>query len=130
LGTIPFAVYTGRAFFLIHSSEDFVELAKAKGLRAGRVQRRYVLRPVLPTIVTNFAFMLIVAWQGAILTELIFNWPGLGRILFDAIGRFEVPVIIGAVVIFAYLLALTVLLLDVIYALVDPRVKLGGGELL
>jgi len=128
LGTIPLAVYTGRAFFLIHSSEDFVELAKAKGLRASRVQRRYILRPVLPTIVTNFAFMMIVAWQGAILTELIFNWPGLGRILFDAIGRFEVPVIIGAVVIFAYLLALTVLLLDIIYALVDPRVKLGGGK--
>lgn len=128
LGTIPAAAYTGRAFFLIHSSEDFVELAKAKGLRASRVQRRYILRPVLPTIVTNFAFTLIVAWQGAVLTELIFNWPGLGRILFEAIGRFEAAIVIGAVVIFAYLLALTVLLLDIIYALVDPRVKLGGGE--
>jgi len=126
LGTMPFTVYSGRAFFLIHSSDDYVEMAKAKGLSAGRVQRRYVLRPVLPPILTNFTFTLIGAWQGAILTELIFNWPGIGRIMYMAIYQFEVPVIIGCAVIFAYLLALSVLLLDILYAVVDPRVKLGA----
>jgi peptide/nickel transport system permease protein len=127
LGTLPLSVYLSRAFFMIHSTEDYVELAKAKGLRANTIQRRYILRPVLPTIITNFAFMLIVAWQGSILTEVVFAWPGIGRLLFNAIGTFQVPLIIGAVVIFAYLLALTVLLLDIIYALVDPRIKLGAG---
>jgi len=128
LGTIPLSIYMNRAFFLIHSAEDYVELAKAKGLRAKAIQRRYILRPVLPTIITNFAFMLIVAWQGAILTELVFSWPGIGRILFAAIQSFQVPMIIGAVVIFAYLLALTVLVLDILYALIDPRIRLGAGR--
>lgn len=128
LGTMPMAMYSARAFFLIHSSDDHVMLAKAKGLRPSRIQRRYILMPVLPPIITNFAFMLIVAWQGAILTELVFAWPGLGRVLYNAVLRHQVPVVIGAVVIFAYLLALSVLLLDILYALVDPRVKLGAGE--
>ncbi|MFC2078092.1 ABC transporter permease [Candidatus Bipolaricaulota bacterium] len=127
LGTLSIAVYAGRAFFLIHSSEDYVDLAKAKGLRSNTIERRYVLRPVLPAIITNFALTLIMAWQGSILTELVFNWPGVGRLLVTAVMRFEVPVIIGAVVIFAYLLALTVLLLDILYALVDPRMRLGAG---
>jgi len=128
LGTLPLSVYVNRAFFLIHSTEDHVELAKAKGLPSGRIQRRYILRPVLPTVITNFASMLIVAWQGAILIELVFNWHGMGRLLFKAIGYFQVPIIIGAVVIFAYLLALTVLILDIVYALVDPRIKLGTRD--
>ena len=126
LSTIAIAVYTWRTFFLIHSSEDYVELAKAKGLRENVIERRYVLRPTLPTVVTQFAMTLIFSWQGAIITETVFSWPGLGRLLFQAIGSFETPVIIGSVVIFAYLLAATVFLLDIIYALIDPRVKLGA----
>ena len=126
LSTIAISVYTWRTFFLIHSSEDYVELAKAKGLKANVIERRYVLRPTLPTVVTQFAMTLIFSWQGAIITETVFSWPGLGRLLFQAIGSFETPVIIGSVVIFAYLLAATVFLLDIIYALIDPRVKLGA----
>lgn len=126
LSTIAIAIYTWRTFFLIHSSEDYVELAKAKGLKSNVIERRYILRPTLPTVVTQFAMTLIFAWQGAIITETVFSWPGLGRLLFQAIGQFETPVIIGSVVIFAYLLAFTVFLLDIIYALIDPRVKLGA----
>jgi len=125
--TLAIGIYTWRTFFLIHSSEDYVELAKAKGLTSRVVERRYVLRPALPTVITAFALTLIYAWQGAIITETVFTWPGLGRMLYSAIGLFETPVIIGSVVIFAYLLAISVFLLDIIYALIDPRVKLGGG---
>jgi len=126
LGTLAIAVYARRTFFLIHSSEDYVELAKAKGLRSNTIERRYILRPTLPTIITQFALTLVFAWQGAIITETVFQWPGLGRLLWQAIGLFEVPVIIGSVVIFAYLLALSVFLLDILYAMIDPRVKLGA----
>jgi len=126
LGTMAIAVYGRRTFFLIHSSEDYVELAKAKGLRSNTIERRYILRPTLPTIITQFALTLVFAWQGAIITETVFQWPGLGRLLWQAIGLFEVPVIIGSVVIFAYLLALSVFLLDILYAMIDPRVKLGA----
>jgi peptide/nickel transport system permease protein len=120
--------YNWRTFFLIYSSEDYVEMAKAKGLPATEIERRYVLRPTLPTIITQFALMLISLWQGAIILETVFNWPGLGRALYRAIGLYDTPVIVGATVIYAYLLALTVFFLDFIYALVDPRVKIGGGS--
>jgi peptide/nickel transport system permease protein len=118
--------YNWRTFFLIYSSEDYVEMAKAKGLSAREIERRYVLRPTLPTIITTFALLVITLWQGAIILETVFNWPGIGRAYYQAIGLFDTPVIVGNTVIFAYLLAITVFLLDFIYVLVDPRVKIGG----
>jgi peptide/nickel transport system permease protein len=126
ISSIFLTIYQWRTFFLIYSSEDYVEMAKAKGLSSGDIERRYVLRPTLPAIITSFAFTLIYMWQGAIITETVFNWPGLGRLYLSAISNFDVPVIVGLAVIFAYLLAITVFLLDFIYALVDPRVKVGG----
>jgi peptide/nickel transport system permease protein len=126
IASIFLTIYQWRTFFLIYSSEDYVEMAKAKGLSSGDIERRYVLRPTLPAIITSFAFTLIYLWQGAIITETVFNWPGLGRLYFSAIGAFDTPIIVGLAVIFAYLLAITVFLLDFIYALVDPRVRVGG----
>jgi len=127
LSSIFISIYSWRTFFLIYSSEDYVEMARAKGLPAGTIERRYILRPTLPPIVTSFAMMLIGLWGGAIILEQVFNWPGLGTLMFRAIGHRDTPVIIASVVIFAYLLALTVFLLDIIYAILDPRVKLQGG---
>jgi peptide/nickel transport system permease protein len=127
ISSIFLTIYSWRTFFLIYSSEDYVDLAKAKGLSSGQIERRYILRPTLPTIITNFALLLIGLWTGAIILETIFNWPGIGRLLFSAIGLFDIPVIVGSTVIYAYLLAITLFLLEIIYALVDPRVKVGGG---
>jgi len=118
--------YNWRTFFLIYSSEDYVEMAKAKGLSDRDIERRYVLRPTLPTIITQFALLLITLWTGAIILETVFNWPGLGRALYQAIGLYDTPVIVGSTVIYAYLLAVTVFLLDFIYAAVDPRVRIGS----
>lgn len=125
LSQIFISIYSWRTFFLIHSSEDYVEMARAKGLPEGRIERRYVLRPTLAPIVTSFLLMLIGLWSGAIILEQVFNWPGLGTLLFEAIGHRDTPVIIGGVVIFAYLLALTVFILDILYAILDPRVRVG-----
>lgn len=128
ISSIFLSVYGNRTFFLIYSSEDYVEMAKAKGLKSRDVERRYILRPTLPTIITSFALLLIGLWTGAPIFETIFNWPGLGRTIYRAVGLFDTPVIVASTVIFAYLLAVTVFLLDFIYALVDPRVKVGGGQ--
>lgn len=128
MSSIFLSAYSWRTFFLIYSSEDYVEVAKAKGLTSRAIERRYILRPTLPSIITSFALLLIGLWGGAPIFETIFNWPGLGRATFQAIGFYDTPVIVGTTIIFAYLLALTVFLLDFIYALVDPRVKIGGGE--
>ena len=126
LNHVAYSIYASRTFFLIYSSEDYVEMAKAKGLTSRDVERRYVLRPTLPTIITNFAFLLIYTWTGAPIFEGVFNWPGLGKTTLIAAGLFDTPVIVGTTVIFSYLLAMTVFLLDFVYALVDPRVKIGG----
>jgi peptide/nickel transport system permease protein len=120
------SIYTWRTFFLIYSSEDYVEMAKAKGLNSRIIESRYILRPTLPNIVTNFALTLIGVWNGATITETVFIWPGLGRALFTAIGLYDTPVIVGDTIIYAYLLAITVFFLDLVYVLVDPRVKVGG----
>jgi peptide/nickel transport system permease protein len=86
------------------------------------------LRPTLPTIITNFALLLIGVWTGATITETVFLWPGIGRTIYEAIGLYDTAVIVGTTIIYAYLLAATVFLLDFIYALVDPRVKIGSGN--
>jgi peptide/nickel transport system permease protein len=126
LSSFFLSIYNYRTFFLIYSSEDYVEMARAKGLPARQVERRYILRPTLPNIITNFALLIISLWTGATITETVFLWPGLGRTLFQAVGLYDIPIIVGSTIIYAYLLALTVFLLDFVYALVDPRVKLGG----
>ncbi|MFZ6019211.1 MAG: ABC transporter permease, partial [Chloroflexota bacterium] len=126
MSSIFVTIYGWRTFFLIFSSEDYVEMAKAKGLSSQMIERRYILRPTMPNIITNFALLIIGLWFGAIILETVFNWPGLGRLFYRAIGLFDTPVIVGETVIYAYLLAITVFLLDFIYALVDPRVKVGG----
>lgn len=127
LSSFFLSIYNWRTFFLIYSSEDYVETAKAKGLSSRDIERRYILRPTLPTIITSFALLLIALWTGAIITETVFQWPGLGRVTYRAIGLYDTPVIVGTTIIYAYLLAITVFLLDFIYALVDPRVKIGSG---
>jgi peptide/nickel transport system permease protein len=128
LSQIFLSAFTWRTFFLIYSSEDYVDMAKAKGLTSRNIERSYILRPTLPTIITSFALLVIAMWTGAPIFETVFLWPGLGRALFTAVGLYDTPVIVGSTVIFAYLLVITVFLLDIAYALVDPRVKIGGGE--
>lgn len=128
ISSIFISIYAWRTFFLIFSTEDYVEVAKAKGLPSRDVERRYILRPTLPNIITNFALLVIGLWTGFIILETVFVWPGLGITIYRAIGIYDTPVIVGSTIIYAYLLALTVFLLDFIYALVDPRVKVGAGS--
>ncbi|MBP7726554.1 MAG: ABC transporter permease [Candidatus Bipolaricaulis sp.] len=121
------SVYARRTFFLIYASEDYVDLAKAKGLPSRAIQNRYILRPTLPTIITSFLLMIIAMWMGAIILETVFNWPGLGRLYMQAVNINDTPTIVGVMVIYGYLLAASVFLLEFIYAIVDPRVRIGAG---
>ncbi len=120
------SVYIWRTFFLIYADEDYVEMAQAKGLSEKQIARTYLLRPTLPPIITGFALVVISAWSGSVILETIFNWPGLGALFFTAIQRFDIAVIVGLTVVYAYFLALTIFVLDISYMLVDPRVKLGN----
>lgn len=120
-------VYTWRTFFIVHTGEDYVELAKAKGLPERMIRRRYLLRPTLPSVITSFTMMLISFWEGAIALETLFQWPGLGNLFLRAIYAFDRPVVVGIFVLFAYLLGISVIVLDVFYAIVDPRVRISGN---
>ncbi len=126
LGTFFVGVYSWRSFFLIYSNEDYVEIARAKGLSNQALERQYILRPVLPYVITSFAVMMITLWQGAIALELLFRWPGIGVLFITAVRSVNTPLTLGVVVVFAYMLAITVFILDIVYALVDPRVRVGG----
>ena len=128
ISSIFLSIYNWRTFFLINSSEVYVEMAKAKGLLPRDIERRYILRPTLPNIITNFALLVISLWTGFIITETVFLWPGLGITLFRAIGFYDTPVIVGSTIIYAYLLAITTFMLDFVYALVDPRIQVGSGR--
>jgi peptide/nickel transport system permease protein len=121
------SVYSWRTYFLLHSGEDYVEMAEAQGLSPRTIERSYILRPTLPFILTSFTMMLITFWQGTMALEIFFRWPGIGALFIESIGRNARTTVISLVIIFAYLLALSVFLLDIIYALVDPRVKVGRG---
>ncbi len=126
IASLFLGIYQERTFFLIYSTEDYVEVAKAKGLTPRQIETRYLLRPALPPVITGFALSVISSWTGAIVTEAVFNWPGLGQVISQAISYFDAPVIVGVTVVYAYLLAITVLALDIIYAIVDPRMRIQG----
>ncbi len=120
------SVYAFRAFFVLYSSDDYVEMAKARGLTSKAIERRYILRPGLPTVITSFALLLVGLWQEIIALEMFFNVSGIGRLFYFAIRSFDIPLILGLVVTFAYTLAITVYALDILYALVDPRVRVAS----
>ena len=129
-------IYTWRTYFLLFSEEEYVELAVAKGLPNPQMQRKYILRPSIPYVVTSFALTFVSFWQTTTALEVIFNWPGIGftyiKSLPDFFGESMFPgdllVAIAIVVIFAYLLGFLVFVLDVIYALADPRIRIGEQD--
>ncbi len=119
--------YVTRNIVIQIMREDFVMAARAKGLPERRILYKYVLRPAAPPIVTMLALAIIASWTGAIITETVFSWPGLGTLYWEAIGVMDAPVIIGLTVIYAYLYVITIFILDLVYALLDPRVRTLGG---
>ena len=127
-------IYNWRTFLMIYADEDYVELAKAKGLKRSALEYRYILRPALPYLVTGYTLTLVGFWQSITALEFFFQWPGIGKLYVDALPNFlgesmypgEVSLIIGIVVLFAYLLGLTVFVLDIAYVMIDPRLRLEG----
>ncbi len=118
--------YLTRNLVLQIMDEDYVTAARTKGLPEKIVLRRHVLRAAAPPIVTSLALALTASWTGAIITELVFNYPGLGRLFYDALIRFDAPVIVGLTVVYAFLFTLTIFVLDIVYSFMDPRIKALG----
>lgn len=104
-------------------SEDYIRTARAKGLRERVVVLRHGVRSAINPIVTMLALDLGILLGGAVLTETVFNIPGIGRLAYDAIQRSDLPMVQGTVLMAAFFIILLNLVVDVIYAFLDPRVR-------
>jgi peptide/nickel transport system permease protein len=126
LALISAAVYTRltRGSMLDILSEDYIKTARAKGLSERRVIYRHGLRSALTPVVTQFGIDLGQLVGGVIITETVFSLPGLGKTSYDAITQQDLPVIIGIVLFAATAVIVANILVDVAYALLDPRVRM------
>lgn len=123
LATLGSSIYITRTIVLRITEEDFVFVAKAKGLPEGKILRSYVMRVAAPPLLTSALFRLAGSIGGAILTETVFNWPGIGRLFYNAIGANEEALILGLVYVFALVYVITRFSLEVAYVFLDPRVR-------
>jgi peptide/nickel transport system permease protein len=125
LGLFNAAVLTRyvRAEMLEHLPMDYVRTARAKGLREKAVVIRHALRNSLIPVVTLIALGVPTVFGGAIVTEQIFHVPGIGELLVRSIGSGDTPVVAAIVIIFAVLVVLFNLMADVLYAVLDPRIR-------
>ena len=125
LGTIPLAIITRitRAAVLDVQNEDYVRTARAKGLAPRFVDRRHVLRNAMLPISTVIGLQTGLLLSGAVLTETVFSWPGIGRWLAEAIFNRDYPVLQGGILFLAIIFVLVNLVVDISYAIINPRIR-------
>lgn len=109
-------------------NSDFITTARAKGLPERLVFRRHALRNALLPSVTMIGLSLGTAVSGALLTETVFSWPGIGRLMLEAIGKRDYPMLMGIFIFTSASVVVATLLTDIVYRWLDPRVDLGGGR--
>ena len=114
-----------RATMLETVGEDYIRTARAKGLKERRVIGKHAMRAVLTPIVTIFGLDLGGLLGGAILTEVVFSLPGIGRLSFDSVNSKDLPIILGVTLFAAFFIIIANFAVDLLYAVIDPRVRLS-----
>jgi peptide/nickel transport system permease protein len=127
LSTVPLAIIARmtRSSLLEVLRQDYVRTARAKGLAEQRVVSRHALKNALIPVVTVIGLNVGSLLGGAILTETIFAWPGVGRLVVDSIFARDYPIVQGSVLVIAILFVIINLLVDLSYAYLDPRIRYG-----
>ena len=127
LGTVPLAVIARmtRSSMLEVLSEDYVRTARAKGLSEFRVISVHALRNALIPVVTVIGLQVGGLLAGAVLTETIFSWPGVGKWLIEAIGRRDYPALQGGILLISTLVIIVNVIVDVLYGAINPRIRHG-----
>jgi dipeptide transport system permease protein len=125
LGTNPLAVIARmtRSAMLEVLGEDYIRTARAKGLSNFRVVALHALRNALIPVITVIGLQVGVLFTGAILTETIFSWPGVGKWMIEAIGRRDYPVLQGGMLLLGGMVMVVNLLVDVTYGIINPRIR-------
>lgn len=126
LGTIPLAIIARitRTAVIEVMQEDFVRAARAKGLARRIVDRRHILPNALLPVTTIIGLQVGLLLSGAILTETVFAWGGMGTWIFDAVAKRDFPVLQGGILFIVIVFVVVNLLVDLGYALIDPRIRL------
>jgi dipeptide transport system permease protein len=127
LGTVPLGVIARmtRSSMLEVLEEDYVRTARAKGLSSFRIVGIHALRNALIPVITSIGLQLGTLLAGAVLTETIFSWPGVGKWLIESIGRRDYPALQGGILLIAMIVVFVNVLVDVLNGLVNPRVRHG-----
>ena len=115
--------FSVRTMVLNISKEDFVNVARAKSISENKVMRRHIIRVAAPPIVTSLILGLAGSLGGAILTETVFGWPGMGRLYYAAVLAADESVIVALTFMFTLLYVSTRFLLEILYVVLDPRVR-------
>lgn len=125
LGTIPLAIVVRmtRSAMLEVLGQDYVRTARAKGINERRVVRKHSLKNALLPVITIIGLSFGSLLSGAILTETVFSWPGIGRWVYDGITSRDYPIIQGGVLFVAIVFVVVNLLVDLTYPLIDPRIQ-------
>ena len=125
LATIPLAVIARqtRSAMLEVMGEDYVRTARAKGLSPARVIGVHALRNAMIPVITTIGLQIGVLLAGAILTETIFSWPGIGKWMIDSISRRDYPVVQSGLLLIAGIVMIVNLLVDLTYGLINPRIR-------
>jgi dipeptide transport system permease protein len=125
LGTIPLAVIARitRSSMLEVLNEDYIRTARAKGLSPLRIVGLHALRNALIPVITVIGLQVGTLLAGAILTETIFSWPGIGKWLIESIRRRDYPVLQGGILLIASLVMIVNLTVDVLYGVINPRIR-------
>ncbi|WCK53476.1 ABC transporter permease [Aneurinibacillus sp. Ricciae_BoGa-3] len=125
LGTIPMAIIARmtRSSMLEVMKSDFIRTARAKGLHEFWVVYRHALKNAFIPVLTVIGLQLGLLLGGAVLTETIFGWPGIGRYINDAIAFRDYPVVQSGILVIAFLFVLINLIVDILYAYIDPRIQ-------
>ena len=103
--------------------EDYIRTARSKGMSERRVIYHHALRSALTPVVTQFGIDIGALLGGAIVTEMVFGLPGLGALAVQAVAKQDLPVIIGTVLLAAAFIVLSSIVVDIVYAILDPRVR-------
>ncbi len=118
--------YVIRSLVVSTIGEDFVITAKARGFSESRIIFRHVLRTASPAIATQSILAVTGSFAGGLTTEIVFNWPGVGLLTYESILANDVPIILGITFVLTVVLLVGLYIGDVVYGLLDPRIKSGG----
>lgn len=126
LGIRPLAVMTEltRNAFLETLSADYIRTARAKGASMSRVYFRHALKNALNPVITSASNWLASLFAGAVFVEFIFDWKGIGYVIVNALDQYDLPIIMGCILFISCLFILLNILVDILYAAIDPRVRL------